>query len=1031
MACTVYQYLGEKFTGTGWEVYFTEPDNIDLENFDCSILQQAIGLTFDTFHLTELELLSCNNLNTWLSYCARPDAGQDTLGYKVFEELAGVDFVDFQQDTADLLNNLIANNPVNPSENFIQLDNPEVLAKLNIARGWLQDIYSKYYGQAYLVKVGDSNVGVCIKDRFGNVPSGNIKVESEGGLFYSSDAPSTAGAWLSKTQNNVLGLSIGRELYAFTESDGRIGTFVKFNNSINISKFGLVWDTDLSALGDDNFYRKDDALYVKASIDPAIYRIQGIQYVLVTLNGAGSLRISPSAFECKALVASVGAVSLLTLHGNDHLDALSVSACDDEEDEKNGTDLLKSNINNIFSMNAPAISPDRFCLPFRSNVFTYGPWFFQANPIGGTDIESNRELAPWNFSNLQNSGYDTMNYYGYSLATDGARGLQKQESGSITVASLPSYSIGYIVAGNAATLTDMQISIGDNGYTTTYNFQTYTPKFGRPGRHLNDLWKRNYKSMSYLHKFFKDENLKIRSLINKTEAEIQSEKYKQRKNLNTGSDVVSMSPAALEPNQPVGGDNQKTPNMFIFGGYRFRTKESNYSGGSDSYDNSSGALTSSCDPCYETPAPASGSLISSTITPGNKLINLPGCIMSDTLHNHWKKNNHFERLSIASMDLFFLPISTKQENDPYAELPRLAMYQDYGASFTEFANKSDTNLGDGKPPNSRTRLEIPPFLFDDTLQYDMPIHQMYLNSVTSAAMLSLWDGRLNGTVKGFVTHVIGYGDEAKNFTLSQLESAEDTKQNQTNFRYNALRGPLTLQSWGYDTSGKPIPNAIDSAEKTEKGQFRRFGLQDKFLKDWLSNPKTWPVGPIDLRWDRERGVWVAPPANKIVVAKLLTNLEKFGSAEAELIDPEADGLRFYEEYDIWSQNGANIKSSMYRTKIKVYDFLGIKLCKCDYIYAYYDDNRYIVLESNRAYKDPNASCCATTGTVSIPTQPTQPTPTLATNCWCDLECLKTLQNFKEGKHQALVHKQETNGPDCLVWEDIVECYTPPPNFYQN
>jgi hypothetical protein len=171
-----------------------------------------------------------------------------------------------------------------------------------------------------------------------------------------------------------------------------------------------------------------------------------------------------------------------------------------------------------------------------------------------------------------------------------------------------------------------------------------------------------------------------------------------------------------------------------------------------------------------------------------------------------------------------------------------------------------------------------------------------------------------------------------------------------------------------------------------------------------------------------------------VVARLLTNLERFGVAEAELIDPEAGGIRFYEEYDIWSQQGANIKGSIHRAKIKVYDFLGIKLCKCDYIYAYYDDNRYIVLESNRAYKDPNESCCATTGTVPTPTkvtQPTQPTQPTPTSCWCNLECLKTLSNFKAGKHQALVHKQESNGPDCLVWEDIVECYTTPPNFYQN
>ena len=131
---------------------------------------------------------------------------------------------------------------------------------------------------------------------------------------------------------------------------------------------------------------------------------------------------------------------------------------------------------------------------------------------------------------------------------------------------------------------------------------------------------------------------------------------------------------------------------------------------------------------------------------------------------------------------------------------------------------------------------------------------------------------------------------------------------------------------------------------------------------------------------------------------------------------------------MWESDGRNIKQSINRAKIKIYDYLGIDLCKCDTVYAYYDDNRYIVLESSRAYQDPNEGCCPTTMTTETVEPTTQPTPT---SCWCNLECLQTLKNYKEGQHQALVHKAETNGPDCLLWEDIVECYTPPPNFYEN
>lgn len=1031
MSCSVYQFLGERFTNNSWDIYFTEPDNLEFDNFDCSILQQSLGLSFNKFNLTELELLSASDLNTWLSYTAVQgrNGNNELLGVKIMKDL-NADWDVFFKKTAAAFESIQLNSSfTNVAENFQSQDDVEILAKLQVAFDWLRNIYSEFYGKKYLVEIGDSNIGVCIKDRYGNpVPNNvNVKVEPDGGIFYSSDSPSTSGGWLAKNQTTVLGLSVGPELYPFTENDNRINSFVQFEKANNISKFNLTWDIDLSKLGDEeSYYISGDYLFVKAEISPAIYKIQTKQYALITISNAGELKLNPNTL-CPNILASAGAQSVLLLHGaSQYSTVLKRAACKDPDNEANGTVLDFPNIN-IFKFNPPAISPDNFCLPFKSNVFTYGPWFFQADPVGGTEVEPNRELAPWNFANLQNTGYDIMNYYGSLIAADGPRGLQKMENGSITVAGLPSYSIGYIVSGSAATLTDIQINIGDNGYTTTYNFQTYTPKFGKPGRYLSDLWTKNYKSMSYLHQFFKQENLKILGMINQ-KSKILQELKGSRKNRTTSNNPIT---EGANGGAAAGTDGLNTPHMMLYTGYRLRTpKLTNDGGGSDTFNNSPGALPQPCS-CYETPPVDSGSPSPSTITPGNNIKNMPMAITETSLHNTWYQKNHFHRLAINTLDLFFCPMSTNQEGDADAELPRLAMYQNYDGAFLEFNNKSSTALGDGKAPNSRPRSEIPPFYFEDTLQYDLPIHQMYLNSVTSTVMLADWLGRINGSTQGFVTNIIGYGSEAKNFTLSGLQDAENNKQDASNFRYSVLRGPLSLQAWGYDTSGKPIPNAIDSAVQAERGQFRRRGLQDKFLKNWLSNPKTWPAGPIDLRWDRERGVWVAPPSNKIVVAKLLTNLEKFGVAEAELIDPSAGGIRFYEEYDVWSSGGANIKQSMNKTKIKVYDFLGVQLCKCDYIYAYYDDNRYIVLESNRAYKDPNEACCPTTTTTIPPTQPTQPTTTLSTSCWCDLECLKTLKNFKADKHQALVHKSETNGPDCLVWEDIVECYTPPPNFYAN
>lgn len=54
-----------------------------------------------------------------------------------------------------------------------------------------------------------------------------------------------------------------------------------------------------------------------------------------------------------------------------------------------------------------------------------------------------------------------------------------------------------------------------------------------------------------------------------------------------------------------------------------------------------------------------------------------------------------------------------------------------------------------------------------------------------------------------------------------------------------LKTPIVAVGWGYDTAGNPVPSS-------SPGQF---------LENYEKRPETWKAGPIDLRWDEERGVW--------------------------------------------------------------------------------------------------------------------------------------------------------------------------------
>jgi hypothetical protein len=105
-----------------------------------------------------------------------------------------------------------------------------------------------------------------------------------------------------------------------------------------------------------------------------------------------------------------------------------------------------------------------------------------------------------------------------------------------------------------------------------------------------------------------------------------------------------------------------------------------------------------------------------------------------------------------------------------------------------------------------------------------------------------------------------------------------------NHRFFALRGPLTLHGWGYDTEGYPVPNMADEPLINAQGNLvrdsgnnnsivvrgQRFvnGRWSKqiyrertFYKGWAQLPGTWPVGPIDLRWDRDAKVWTVGTNN--------------------------------------------------------------------------------------------------------------------------------------------------------------------------
>lgn len=101
----------------------------------------------------------------------------------------------------------------------------------------------------------------------------------------------------------------------------------------------------------------------------------------------------------------------------------------------------------------------------------------------------------------------------------------------------------------------------------------------------------------------------------------------------------------------------------------------------------------------------------------------------------------------------------------------------------------------------------------------------------------------------------------------------------------ALRGPLVMTGWGYDTAGKPVPNSNPNSPTAQ------------FDSDYLSDPSLWKTGPVDIRWDHNRKVWVAGGGDTIKLVRITGTLMPGQTTTA--ITLELDGST-YQDADVIS-----------------------------------------------------------------------------------------------------------------------------------
>jgi hypothetical protein len=165
---------------------------------------------------------------------------------------------------------------------------------------------------------------------------------------------------------------------------------------------------------------------------------------------------------------------------------------------------------------AKAVKPSAAMLPIRYNQNIYGPFGVVGLP-GQVRLDDDPNMRPWKY------GSDTIMRSAANEKVGSATNMRKGERGSITLAGFPNIPLGaelmsvdagsppvsqgaqkylatrtynvqqcgayntsfYTVPMNGWTgefgpnITQVDVSVGPNGFTTSYIFSTYTPQFGR------------------------------------------------------------------------------------------------------------------------------------------------------------------------------------------------------------------------------------------------------------------------------------------------------------------------------------------------------------------------------------------------------------------------------------------------------------------------------------------------------------------------------------------------------------------------
>ena len=601
---------------------------------------------------------------------------------------------------------------------------------------------------------------------------------------------------------------------------------------------------------------------------------------------------------------------------------------------------------NHYMMAPKKANPVFAAVPLQDNLSTYGPWTNYPSlddlsyvfpgitdiddaieqMISDTDIDKQEEWAPWEWGGM--AFLDRKILYEISSRTSFQT---RSESGEFTIAGFPIFSMGgnlrikktdqdintrvvknwfsfpyhaltfatgYEDLSNYSglTLSDIRLSVGGGGISTTYSFRTYSAKRGLYSKENSDRLKQLSTDSLSVAKKINNVKLNIEADIRKQISDIMNKRRAGGKDTDISdyhSKFYGTSPATMivgkarhywplgnySTNIEQGNKDAQTlrweKSRFDAWAGLFDTKE----GLNEMTFGYSSQAAMSFDGLYSPisfyPTPQGGTYpISSrfaTQADRSRAINCPGCYNTFEIDINGVKFP----CPLCQKSKIFPTVSgsiNNEDEETVADINFLSL------------NPIIMPTGDFVNPNAQPKKS------GERNHHNISFVLRDESHITDRNIL------INQNLTKFKDDDTDPHPDWSDIDIAY--SGDNNVKILNNHRFFSFRGPMMLHGWGYDTDGYPVPNAADEPKELDaEGRPKRFFLttsgtndltldgaflptatnplgdiigkgwtkdggewtrtpSNKFYLNWGERSDLWPVGPIDLRWDYERKVWV-------------------------------------------------------------------------------------------------------------------------------------------------------------------------------